>query len=114
MRRSWRRSRTASRNAPSCEVSGTTLSRLAVPGLDPGIHVSRQVAVHVDGRDKPGHDGVERKQKLILDLVSRRLHDRLPKGGVWGELLRQTFRAAADRDQPDSGELFLHLGLGDA
>jgi len=28
-----------------------------MPGLDPGIHVSRQTWMHVDGRVKPGHDG---------------------------------------------------------
>ena len=31
-----------------------------VRGLVPGIHVFLAVAQDVDGRDKPGHDGVER------------------------------------------------------
>jgi hypothetical protein len=31
-----------------------------MPGLVPGIHVSRHLAAKtVDGRDKPGHDGTE-------------------------------------------------------
>src|SRR3954454_18502876 len=48
----------------------------------------------------------------IRDLVSRRLHDRLPERGVGGELFRQAFGRRADRDQADRGELFLHLRLG--
>jgi hypothetical protein len=28
----------------------------SMPGLDPGIHVSREWSKNVDGRDKPGHD----------------------------------------------------------
>jgi hypothetical protein len=27
-----------------------------MPGLDPGIYVSLQELLHVDGRVKPGHD----------------------------------------------------------
>ena len=27
-----------------------------MPGLVPGIHVSKRVRLDVDGRDKPGHD----------------------------------------------------------
>jgi len=29
-----------------------------MPGLVPGIHVLRTTCKGVDGRDKPGHDGV--------------------------------------------------------
>jgi len=37
-----------------------------MPGLVPGIHVfgSRRVALDVDGRDKPGHDGYA---SVVLD-----------------------------------------------
>ncbi|MET3972504.1 hypothetical protein ABIA95_004673 [Bradyrhizobium sp. LA8.1] len=28
-----------------------------MPGLVPGIHVLPTMPQHVDGRDKPGHDG---------------------------------------------------------
>ncbi|MEA2953159.1 MAG: hypothetical protein QOJ96_2679 [Alphaproteobacteria bacterium] len=30
-----------------------------MPGLVPGIHVLRCAAQDVDGRDKPGYDGME-------------------------------------------------------
>ncbi len=30
-----------------------------MPGLVPGIHVAPSMPYDVDGRDKPGHDGVE-------------------------------------------------------
>ena len=30
---------------------------VVMPGLDPGIHVSRRWLKDVEGRDKPGHDG---------------------------------------------------------
>jgi len=31
-----------------------------MPGLDPGIHAFLSICQDVDGRDKPGHDDVER------------------------------------------------------
>src|SRR5205085_349627 len=36
----------------------TELVEVVMPGLDPGIHVLGQEKKDVDGRDKPGHDGV--------------------------------------------------------
>ncbi len=36
------------------------LSQRVMPGLVPGIH-DRDKGVTVDGRDKPGHDGVGRE-----------------------------------------------------
>ncbi|MDA9527942.1 hypothetical protein ACM42_05775 [Bradyrhizobium sp. CCBAU 25338] len=33
--------------------------KVVMPGLVPGIHVLRSAWQGVDGRDKPGHDGVE-------------------------------------------------------
>ena len=47
---------------------------------------------------------------LVRDLVSRCLHDRLPEGGVGGELPRQAFGRRADRDQTDRQKLLLDLG----
>ena len=35
-------------------------SHVVMPGLDPGIHDLRS-RKDVDGRDKPGHDGVSRR-----------------------------------------------------
>ncbi|CCD86400.1 hypothetical protein BRAO285_190033 [Bradyrhizobium sp. ORS 285] len=37
-----------------------------MPGLDPGIHVVPGAPNDVDGRDKPGHDGVETDERKIL------------------------------------------------
>jgi hypothetical protein len=34
-----------------------------MPGLVPGIHVLNEI---VDGRDKPGHDVVERARRALL------------------------------------------------
>jgi hypothetical protein len=33
-----------------------------MPGLVPGIHVPRSAKKDVDGRDKPGHDDVEKRR----------------------------------------------------
>ncbi|KGT78276.1 hypothetical protein MA20_19375 [Bradyrhizobium japonicum] len=33
--------------------------KVVMPGLVPGIHVLRSAWQGVDGRDKPGHDGME-------------------------------------------------------
>jgi hypothetical protein len=35
-----------------------------MPGLVPGIHVFTIQQKDVDGRDKPGHDGRQRSQKI--------------------------------------------------
>jgi hypothetical protein len=35
-----------------------------MPGLVPGIHVFPSSKKDVDGRDKPGHDGTYRANKL--------------------------------------------------
>ena len=35
-----------------------TVQKVVMPGLVPGIHVLRAAWRGVDGRDKPGHDGV--------------------------------------------------------
>ena len=33
-----------------------------MPGLVPGIHELRRIAINVDGRDKPGHDHLRRNE----------------------------------------------------
>jgi len=33
-----------------------------MPGLVPGIHVGFRMPNDVDGRDKPGHDDLERRE----------------------------------------------------
>jgi hypothetical protein len=38
---------------------------LVMPGLVPGIHVLPRKRWHVDGRDKPGHDDVEKSGRMI-------------------------------------------------
>lgn len=52
-----------------------------MPGLVPGIHVLRAANQGVDGRDKPGHDGlIERIDRNDAALVSPELQRRR-KGG---------------------------------
>ncbi|RXG99761.1 hypothetical protein EAS62_00805 [Bradyrhizobium zhanjiangense] len=41
-----------------------------MPGLVPGIHVLRTARQHVDGRDKPGHDGEEMPEPITLALLA--------------------------------------------
>ena len=42
-----------------------------MPGLVPGIHVLRSAWQGVDGRDKPGHDGMEALVPAICAALSR-------------------------------------------
>ncbi|NPU15504.1 hypothetical protein HL666_32540 [Bradyrhizobium sp. 83002] len=42
------------------------MSDSVMPGLVPGIHVVLSTPKDVDGRDKPGHDGVETGGHKIL------------------------------------------------
>jgi hypothetical protein len=44
-----------------------------MPGLDPGIHAFLYRRKDVDGRDKPGHDGVG-KSEPSDDSRARHLH----------------------------------------
>ena len=39
---------------------GASHSHAVLPGLVPGIHVFLAVCQDMDGRDKPGHDDVDR------------------------------------------------------
>jgi hypothetical protein len=48
-----------------------------MPGLVPGIHVFLRCAKNVDGRDKPGHDGV-REQSCHRPLFYRAFSFRQP------------------------------------
>jgi hypothetical protein len=43
---------------------------LVMPGLVPGIHVFLACcARNVDGRDKPGHDDVEKSMPTSVDIM---------------------------------------------
>ena len=46
-----------------------------MPGLVPGIHVVLSAPAHVDGRDKPGHDDVERasREPMMFDRGKDRM-----------------------------------------
>ncbi|WP_197489588.1 hypothetical protein [Bradyrhizobium sp. DOA1] len=41
--------------------------KVVMPGLVPGIHVRLSAWQGVDGRDKPGHDGIEALAQAICD-----------------------------------------------
>jgi hypothetical protein len=40
--------------------------KLVMPGLVPGIHALRRGRLHVDGRDKPGHDDAETFRRMMM------------------------------------------------
>ena len=49
-----------------------------MPGLVPGIHVFAALKEDVDGRDEPGHDGVETPR--VLTTLLRLLAERRAEG----------------------------------
>ncbi|MET3909185.1 hypothetical protein ABID59_003539 [Bradyrhizobium sp. S3.3.6] len=52
---------------------------VVMPGLVPGTHVLRPVWQGVDGRDKPGHDGVEALVRAICDGLAPTGRGRRPR-----------------------------------
>src|ERR1700675_955140 len=57
------------REAVCCEGRHNTL---VMPGLVPGIHVLCSARKDVDGRDKPGHDGVNSQADVLPSLRAKR------------------------------------------